>query len=210
MSRAHSARVLTGRRELQCPQAARRCVHHRSEGRVSESGDGLCPARRRTGWLTSQQRWPRGLANSRLHHSLSKLCFGPLRTPTSQPTSYVAMPCESGSQVAQGPTHNLVPLLQDFSEPSENQELGGSSGEGCHAQPFPSAFTHRPRPISETSLWNDSRLSGSCRNSPERFEVSLILFPVAVICQTPRLPETAFKDYVLLSTKGISQLLQET
>lgn len=135
---------------------------------MSKSGDGLCPARRRTGWLTSQQRWPRALANSRLHHSLPKLCFGPLRKPTSQPTFCVAMPCESGSQVAQGRPHNLVPLLRDFLEPSENQELGGSSAEGCRTQPFPSAFIHRPCPISETSLWNDSRLSGSCRNSPER------------------------------------------
>lgn len=102
-SRAHPARVLTGRRELQCPQAAWQRVHHRSEGRVSEPGDGLCPAHRRTGLLTSQQRWPRALANSHLHHSFSKLCFGPLRKPTTQPMSCVAMPDESGSQVPQGP-----------------------------------------------------------------------------------------------------------
>lgn len=165
---AHSARVLTGRRELQCPQAARRHVHHRSEGRVSEPGDSLCPAHRRTGRLTSQQRWPRALANSHLHHSFSKLCFGPLRKPTTQPTSCVAMPDGSGSQVPRGPCtqprSSAAGLLRAVRKPGAWWVLNRRMPHPA----FSNAFTHRPFPISETSVWNDSRLSGSCRNSPER------------------------------------------
>lgn len=91
-----------------------------------------------------------------LHYSLSKLCFGPLRKPTTQPTSCVAMPYESGSQDTRGPQQSRPSAAGLLRAVRKSRSLGGSSIEGCYTQPFPNAFTHRPCRISETSLWNDS------------------------------------------------------
>ena len=117
-------RVLTGYSGPQCPQALWWHVRDGSEGRVSESGDGLCPARRRTGLLItcfSAEVATDPFQCSSPAVASPSFVLDPLRKPTTQPMSCMAMPYGSGSQTAPGPPndscYSAAGLLRTFRKP---------------------------------------------------------------------------------------------
>lgn len=124
--RAHSCSCPQGRQRAAVSSVPPSWWHVRdgSEGQVSKSGDGLCPARHRTGWLTTC--FSAEVAMDPFEFSSPAVAspsfvLDPLRKPTTQPMSCVAMPYGSRSQAAPGPPNDscssAAGLLRTFRKP---------------------------------------------------------------------------------------------